>query len=103
MNGGTPFSFIMDEKGITDLAHGAYTEVEGGGRIIALGEVMASVQFLGTDTGVRMSGERMGKSAVDKVDRTRIYMSSLLTDWWGKDSEIFLVETMQWLVANKKK
>lgn len=101
--GGTPFSYIMDEEGVTELVHGAYKEVEGGGRIIVLGEVMASIQFLGTDTGVRLSGERMGLEEGKKPDPSRVYMSPLLTDWWGKDSEIFVVETMQWLVANKNK
>jgi hypothetical protein len=85
ISGGTPFSYFMDEKGLTKLAHGAYKEVEGGGRIIVLGDVMASLLVLGSSAGIRLQGGY-----------------GVPNPWWGKDSQIFIVECFQWLVANKK-
>ena len=84
ISGGTPFSYFMDEEGLTDLVHGAYQEVEGGGRIIVLGDVMASFLFLGSSAGIRLQGGY-----------------GVPNPWWGKDGQLFIVECFQWLAASR--
>jgi hypothetical protein len=86
ITGGIPFSYYMDDKGLTELVQGAYKEVEGGGRIIVLGEEMATLLVLGQGTGIRLQGDY-----------------GVPVAWWGKDSHIFVLECFQWLVSNKKK
>ncbi len=58
---------------------GAYKRLDNGGRIVVLGEGMASL-FLGEPNGVRLSG-----SLNDP------------TTYWGKDSAIFMEEVLTWL------
>ena len=79
VEGGTPFAFQLDRDGKPWHAFGAYTRVEGGGRLVVLGEGMASL-FLGDPKAVRLGG-------------------SLETLWpyWGKDSAIFNEELLSWL------
>ena len=57
----------------------AYTRAEGGGRLVVLGEGMASL-FLGDPNAVPLSGS----------------LDNLL-QYWGKDSAIFIEEVLSWL------
>ena len=57
----------------------AYTRVEGGGRLVVLGEGMASL-FLGDPNAVPLSGS----------------LDNLLP-YWGKDSAIFIEKVLSWL------
>lgn len=83
VKGGTPFSFILNNKGqATKLAHGAYVETPKGSRIIVLGEGMASL-FLGGRDGIRLADTK-------KPDAS---------DYWGKDSAVFNREVLEWLTA----
>jgi hypothetical protein len=79
VEGGTPFAFQLDSAGNPAQAFGAYTRLDNGGRIVVLGEGMASL-FLGDPNGVRLSGT-LGN----------------LTPYWGKDSAIFMEEVLGWL------
>lgn len=79
--GGTPFSYMLNEDGHpSDLVHGAYLEKANGSRIIVLSEGMASL-FLGVEDGVRLTGTTVQD-----------------TKYWGKDSEIFNKELLEWLI-----
>jgi hypothetical protein len=79
VEGGTPFAYQLDKDGKPWHPYGAYKRIDTGGRIIVLGEGMASL-FLGDPNGVRLSG-----------DQTNI------TPYWGKDSSIFMEEVLTWL------
>jgi hypothetical protein len=79
VEGGTPFAFQLDKEGRPSQPFGAYTRLETGGRIVVLGEGMASL-FLGDPNGVRLSGSRDN-----------------LTPYWGKDSAVFMEEVLAWL------
>jgi len=79
VEGGTPFAFQLDKEGKPSQPFAAYTQVGNGGRIVVLGEGMASL-FLGEASGVRLSGAREQP-----------------TPYWGKDSTIFMEEVLTWL------
>jgi hypothetical protein len=79
VEGGTPFAFQLDKEGKPSQPFGAYKRLETGGRIVVLGEGMASL-FLGDPNGVRLSGSL-----------------SNLTPYWGKDSAVFMEEVLAWL------
>lgn len=79
VEGGTPFAFQLDKEGKPWHPFGAYKRLDNGGRIVALGEGMASL-FLGDPNGVRLSGDLNN-----------------LTPYWGKDSTIFMEEVLTWL------
>lgn len=79
VEGGTAFAFQLDKEGKPWHPFGAYTRVGNGGRIVVLGEGMASL-FLGDPNGVRLSGSRENP-----------------TPYWGKDSAIFMEEVLAWL------
>jgi hypothetical protein len=79
VEGGTPFAFQLDKDGKPAQPFGAYRRLDTGGRIVVLGEGMASL-FLGEPTAVRLSGDRQN-----------------LTPYWGKDSAIFMEEVLTWL------
>ncbi|MGH9311491.1 MAG: hypothetical protein ACRD1U_19080 [Vicinamibacterales bacterium] len=79
VEGGTAFAFQLDKDGKPWHPFGAYTRLGTGGRIVVLGEGMASL-FLGDPKGVRLSGDRKN-----------------LTPYWGKDSAIFMEEVLTWL------
>ncbi|MEM8866389.1 MAG: hypothetical protein AAGF31_12660 [Planctomycetota bacterium] len=84
VRGGTPFSFALDEQGDpTDIAHGVYAQHASGGRIIVLGEGMASL-FLGSQTGKRLTGTVPAD-----------------TDYWGADSEAFNRDLLSWLAGQR--
>lgn len=79
VEGGTPFAFQLDQAGKPAQPFGAYKRLGTGGRIVVLGEGMASL-FLGDPNGVRLSGSRDN-----------------LTPYWGKDSAVFMEEVLAWL------
>lgn len=79
VEGGTPFAFQLDSAGNLAQPFGAYNRLDNGGRIVVLGEGMASL-FLGDPNGVRLSGG-----------------INNLTPYWGKDSAIFMEEVLGWL------
>ena len=79
VEGGTPFAFQLDRAGKPSQAFGAFTRVDNGGRIVVLGEGMASL-FLGDPKAVRLSGTQ-----------------TEITPYWGKDSAIFMEEVLAWL------
>lgn len=79
VEGGTAFAFQLDKAGEPSQPFGAYQGLDNGGRIVVLGEGMASL-FLGDPAGVRLSGSQ-GQP----------------TTYWGKDSAIFMEEVLMWL------
>jgi hypothetical protein len=81
VEGGTPFAFQLDSAGNPAQPFGAYERLENGGRIVVLGEGMASL-FLGDPAGARLSG---------------VPNDPMRTTYWGKDSAIFMEEVLTWL------
>jgi hypothetical protein len=81
VEGGTAFAFQLDKDGKPSHPFGAYRRLDNGGRIVVLGEGMASL-FLGDPNGVRLTGA--------PNDPT-------MTTYWGKDSAIFMEELLMWL------
>jgi hypothetical protein len=79
VEGGTPFAFQLDKDGKPSQPFAAYRRLDTGGRVVVMGEGMASL-FLGDPNGVRLSG-----------DQTK------LTPYWGKDSALFMEELLMWL------
>jgi hypothetical protein len=79
VEGGTPFAYQLDKDGKPSHPFGAYRRLDTGGRIVVLGEGMASL-FLGDANGVRLSGDQKN-----------------LTPYWGQDSAIFMEEVLTWL------
>ncbi|HEY0969252.1 MAG TPA: hypothetical protein VGD88_17795 [Opitutaceae bacterium] len=82
VEGGMPFAFVLDREGKPAEAFATRVKVEGGGRIVVMGEGMASI-FLGKPEGVRLTGK--DRDAVGTV-------------YWGKDSALFMDEVIAWLV-----
>jgi hypothetical protein len=81
VEGGTPFAFQLDEEGKSAQPFGTYKGVDGGGRIVVLGEGMASM-LMGDPAGIRLSG---------------VPRDPKRTTYWGKDSAIFMEEVLSWL------
>jgi hypothetical protein len=79
VEGGTAFAFQLDKEGKPWHPFGAYKRLDSGGRIVVLGEGMASL-FLGDPEAVRLSGDQKN-----------------LTPYWGKDSADFMEEVLLWL------
>jgi hypothetical protein len=79
VEGGTTFAFQLDKEGKPSHPFGAYKRLDNGGRIVVLGEGMASL-FLGDPNAVRLSGDLTNP-----------------TLYWGKDSAIFMEEVLMWL------
>ena len=79
VEGGTAFAFQLDKDGKPSKPFGAYKRLDNGGRIVVLGEGMASL-FLGDPNAVRLSGSQNEP-----------------TPYWGKDSAIFMEELLAWL------
>jgi hypothetical protein len=82
VEGGKPFAFQLDKDGKPAQPFAAYQRLDNGGRVIVMGEGMASI-FLGTKDGERLSGPPR---------------DALNTKYWGKDSAIFMEEVLTWLV-----
>ena len=83
VEGGTPFAWQLDKDGKPAQVLGALTVVGSRGRVVVLGEGMASL-FLGTADGVRLSG---------------VPNDPAQTTYWGKDSAIFMEELLTWLIG----
>jgi hypothetical protein len=81
VEGGTAFAFQLDKDGKPAQPFGAYKRVDNRGRIVVLGEGMASL-FLGAPNGVRLTGVPNDPTG---------------TTYWGKDSAIFMEELLMWL------
>jgi hypothetical protein len=79
VEGGTAFAFQLDKDGKPAQPFGAFQRSDTGGRIVVLGEGMASL-FLGDPNAVRLTGARNEP-----------------TNYWGKDSAIFMEEVLMWL------
>jgi hypothetical protein len=79
VEGGTAFAFQLDKEGKPSQPYGAYKRLVNGGRIVVLGEGMASL-FLGDPNGKRLSGGPSNPAP-----------------YWGKDSAIFMEEILAWL------
>jgi hypothetical protein len=79
VEGGTPFAYQLDKEGKPWHPFGAYKRLDTGGRVVVLGEGMASL-FLGDAAAVRLSGDQKN-----------------LTPYWGGDSTIFMEEVLTWL------
>ena len=84
MEGGTSFAYQLDKEGNPGPVFAAWKKVEGGGRIVAMAEGMASL-FAGTKEGVRLSG------APREVQGTV---------FWGKDCAVFMQEVIAWMIKN---
>lgn len=79
VEGGTPFSFVLDADGKPAAAHGAYAKLDSGARIVVLGDAMVTI-FMGRPDGERLQGS-----------------GPLDTRYWGKDSAMFMEEVLRWL------
>jgi hypothetical protein len=86
VDGGTPFAWQLDAEGKPAQPFAAYATAPGGGRVIAMGEGMATI-FLGTPEGKRLSGP-------PRDARNTVY--------WGKDSEVFMTDVFNWLLNKQK-
>jgi uncharacterized damage-inducible protein DinB len=82
IKGGTPFAFQLDQDGKPAQPYASSQKVEGGGRIVVMGEGMASL-FLGSARGQRL---------------TKVTSDDQMHLFWGKDSAIFMEEVIGWLV-----
>lgn len=82
VEGGTPFAWQLDADGKPAQPFAAYTVVGTRGRVVVMGEGMASI-FLGFADGVRLSPQ--------PADGQTVY--------WGKDSVIFMEELLTWLIG----
>lgn len=81
--GGTPFAFQIDAEGNPGFPFAAYKKIGDKGRIVVMGEGMATL-FMGNKDAVRLSGE-------DRKPGT--------TRYWGGDSYLFMQEITMWLVS----
>jgi hypothetical protein len=77
--GGTPFAYQLDYQGNPAQPYAAYVKLDSGGRIIVMGEGMASL-FLGVP------------------DATRLKIDPKSPKCWGKDSRIYMQEVLAWLL-----
>lgn len=82
VEGGTPFAFVLDKDGKPAEAFAASTTLPNGAKVVVLGEGMASL-FLGKPDAERLTGVPRDASR---------------TNYWGKDSAIFMEELIAWLV-----
>jgi hypothetical protein len=82
VEGGTAFSFILEPDGTPSKnAHASWMEVPGGGRVIAMGEMMAPL-LLGEVNATRLGGG---------------IRPNEFGPYWGKDSREFMLEIVSWL------
>jgi len=81
--GGTPFAFQLDRNGNLAQPYAAYKKLDNGARIVVMAEGMASL-FLGSPDGVRLHEDPVNPGN---------------TNWWGKDSQVFMEEVLAWLLA----
>jgi hypothetical protein len=80
VEGGTGFSFTLDENGKPTMrANAAFVTTPNGGKVIAMGDGMPML-FLGRPDGVRLQG----KTREDTL-------------YWGKDAREFMTDALAWL------
>ena len=82
VEGGTAFAWQLDTEGKPAQVFGASTTVGTTGKVVVLSDAMATL-FLGTPEGVRLTGVPRDPSR---------------TNYWGKDSGIFMEELLTWLI-----
>ena len=85
VEGGKSFGFQLDRDGNPSQAFASSVETPSGGKIVVLGEGMATL-FLGSKDGQRLSG------SPDDYART---------NYWGKDSAQFNADILTWLLSNE--
>jgi hypothetical protein len=83
VEGGTAFAWQLDAAGKPAQPFACWTKVDGGGRLVVMGEGMASL-LLGTVEGQRLTGKPRDPAG---------------TVYWGKDSRVFMEEVLRWLLA----
>ena len=83
VEGGIPFAFQLDRDGNRTRPFASYATTAGGGKVVVMGEAMASL-FLGTPDGERLSGT------------PRNYHQ---TRYWGKDSRAFNADLLSWMLS----
>lgn len=83
VEGGDPFAYQLDKDGKPAQPFAASAKVAGGGRLVVMGEGMASL-FMGVPHGQRLTGPP--RDAQNTV-------------YWGKDSAIFMQEIVAWLIT----
>jgi uncharacterized damage-inducible protein DinB len=81
VEGGTPFAYQLDKDGKPAQPFAAWNQVDGGGRVIVMGEGMVTL-FLGVPEGQRLTGKPREPQG---------------TTYWGKDSAVFMEEVFTWL------
>jgi len=81
--GGTPFAFQLDRNGNPAQPYAAYKMLANGARVVVMAEGMASL-FLGSPDAVRLPEDSVNPGNMK---------------WWGKDSQVFMVEVLAWLLA----
>lgn len=84
VEGGTPFGFQLDRDGNPSHPFASFVKTPQGGKIVLLGEGMASL-FLGSKDGRRLSGDSANYGN---------------TNYWGKDSVQFNVDLFRWLLSD---
>ena len=82
VEGGTPFAWQLDKEGKPAQVFAASTTVGTTGRVVVLGDAMATL-FLGSPAGVRLTG---------------VPRDPARTTYWGKDSLVFMAELVAWLI-----
>ena len=82
VEGGTPFAYQLDKDGKPGQAFAAWKKLDNSGKVVVMGEGMASL-FLGKEGAERLTG-------VSRDPQNTVY--------WGKDSAIFMEETLAWLL-----
>lgn len=83
VEGGTPFAWQLDAEGKPAQPFAAFNTLSGGGRVVVMGEGMASL-FLGDPAGQRLTG---------------VPRDPARTTFWGRDSLVFMEEVFTWLLA----
>ena len=82
VEGGKAFAWQLDQDGRPAQPFAAATTVGASGRVVVMGEGMASL-LMGEPQGVRLTGVSRDASQ---------------TTYWGKDSVVFMEELLTWLI-----
>jgi hypothetical protein len=82
VEGGNPFAWQLDDHGKPAQPFAAATTVGARGRVVVMGEGMASL-LMGEPQGVRLTG---------------VVRDASQTTYWGKDSVVFMEELLTWLI-----
>lgn len=82
VEGGTAFAWQLGQDGKPAQPFASFQKLDHGGRIVVMGEGMASL-FLGKKEGQRLTG---------------VPRDPAKTTYWGQDSAIFMEEVLAWLI-----